>query len=227
MNIVKKIISLLSIIAMLGVINVSANVGDAYVDEDTGELVIPGDPEVRIAPPEGEVVDGNLHLPGEVVIPRPQATVLEDGRLEVEGEIFDVPAIPVTVALDLFPFGGNAYFHDMIGTLWTVEGENWAFLNMFSGLDQSGWIWVATSVATDVAIWVYSVHFDDWVYFAKEPSTEGGLKSITQVEGEGGFQNGFIYLVSEEAWRFYFENEVGGFLNESGVDGEWIQTFTR
>lgn len=225
MNIVKKVISITSLTALIATFGLNAQTPQGEVNAQ-GQLVLPGmDP---IDPPAGEVdAEGNLVING-TTIPKPDATINADGSLTVGSDTFQVPEIPLTALLDLFPFGGLAYYHDMIGTIWIAEeGSSWVFLNNFSALSGgSGWVWIAKSVASDTTMWVYSAHFDDWVYFAHDSVVPGGLKSIFGQESEGDFQNGFIYLSSESDWRFYFEDAAGGYLNVDGAD-LWVQTVNK
>lgn len=225
MNIVKKVISITSLTALIASFSLNAQTPEGSVNAE-GQLVLPDmDP---IDPPAGSVdAEGNLVING-TTIPKPEATINADGSLTVGADTFAVPAVPVTAFLDLFPFGGNAYFHDLIGTIWTVEGENWLFVNMLSGLDggAGGWAWLATSAGNNNAFWMYSSHLDDWLFIF---DGEGGLQSISDVENRDPkeWQNGFIYSASQTDWRFYFENEAGGYFNYSGDGSTFVQTFVR
>lgn len=224
MNIVKKVISITSLTALIASLSLNAQTPEGSVNAE-GQLVI-GD--LVIDPPSGEVdAQGNLVIDG-TTIPKPEATVNADGSLTVGDETFQVPDVPVTAFLDLYEFAPGVYYHDYIGTIWTVEGETWIYVNMLSGLDggAGGWAWLATSTGNTNAFWLYSSHFDDWFFIF---NGEGGLQSISEVEGRDPkeYQSGFIYSSSQTEWRFYFEDVNGGYFNYTGVEGEFIMTFNR
>lgn len=225
MNIVKKVISITSLTALIAAMSLNAAQHPEGSVNEQGQLVLPGmDP---IDPPAGEVVDGNLVINGQTIV-KPEATILEDGSLQVGTETFAVPSVPLTAFLELFDLAPGIFYHEFFGTIWPVEGTNWLYVNMFSGLagGEGAWAWMATSTGNSSAFWIYSVHFDDWFFMFKG---DLGLKNIFEVENAdpAGFQNGFIYSANQSDWRYYLEDANGGYFNYNGDQTTYIQTFSK
>jgi hypothetical protein len=60
----------------------------------------------------------------------------------------EVQAMTLPEHWEAYPFGGNGWFHNFLGTFWTAEGttnSGWIFLNIFSAIDEKrgGWLWTS------------------------------------------------------------------------------------
>ncbi len=211
---------------------------DAMVDADGNLVINPGtDDEIMIAPPAGEVVDGNLVIDG-VTIDRPVATVLADGSLDLgDGTILEVPDLPGD------PDGFEAFFDGLFVTLddgwvWSYNfkevypypGTNFVYLRRTGSIF---YISYGTGHFSNGA-WMYGFDFPaagdrTWVYTSNNQMPDlrigGGSTSAKQ-------QGGYLYLYNDggdsSEWVYWAE---GSQLNRSYVfdigTGDFIQVWPR
>lgn len=220
---------------------------DAMVDDEGNLVINPGtEDEMTIAPPVGEVVDGNLVI-GDETISRPDATIDENGNLVLaDGTVLEVPDLPVDgilglfgdtmVAVDpadedgwLFSYNFKFVFH------WAENFPNFMFIERLGSI-----VYVPDSGAgINAGMWVHAFNFptagnNTWIYLRSSPDF---LEDVRDLEGESQTQKritqSFMFVQSpggdaEAAWHVFLENSAltAAFIAEAGTD-DFVQVWPR
>jgi hypothetical protein len=221
-----KLITFLAISAFSAASAFAQAPGGAFVNE-IGQLEFPDG--TTIDPPAGEVVDGNLVI-GEQTIEAPDATIDESGNLVLAGgTVLEVPFLPVTVfwfAHNLYNWGGDSWYSQVVGNFWTAPG-NWTYWENWMLPDEGskGWVYIHTVTGNADGFWAFHTYFDTWVYFYT--GGEGDTRGFSYLESDTALQSGNFYVL-DSGYYFYEEaagvggNPKTGFV--FGPEGFFLQT---
>ena len=240
MNTIKKIVAACLVGAVAFSLNAQPDPG-ATVDE-SGNLVL-SDGTV-IAPPEGEVVDGNLVVGGNTIM-APTATVNNDGSITLgDGTVLSVPDLPKGGDFIVSWFGSD--FFDYKPAV-DADTNQWYFSFTFKDMFHfavSNWFYFAEMDATIYVnpnsasksldgVWVYTSNlFPDqsagtWMYIARgndwndlRDSDKDGVNDLGDGAAGGQTADGFIYIVNPDG---YDAQGAGWFFFSEYGDGNFIK----
>lgn len=217
MTTIRNLLTIGSLAAFIGAsaLNAQPAPPEGSVDAN-GNLVI-GDQV--IAPPSGSVdSEGNLVLDdgegGTTVVNRPVATVNPDGSLDVDGQTYSVPQLPISLffsgtyvyadndpAFDESPYIGWS-FNPVMNHYWD-QADGWIYRLEFEGAD-SAWFYINSSIGTENEFWSYSIHFNAWVW-----TKVGEAPYLNPISDANDHQTGVFYVQGDGWWWFDAET-VGG-----------------